>query len=296
MTQRRPASPPAVPAYFDGLLQAHAHGAWGRWVHLGLWDTAPSAQELARPGAYDKAMAYLDDRLRALADLCDGQCVLDVGCGLGGTIQAINARHHGMQLVGINIDPRQLAACSRLQARQGNGLLWLQADATALPWLSAAADRVLCVEAMFHFASRRAFLLEAARVLAPGGVLVASDIVITGATPDEAQAIVGGFGPWPDLANAAAFDLTDLASEAGLRVDSCIDATAATLPSHHFTGSGGSIDCSKDPVARACHALRKLHERGALRYLLLRCTRAPIAREGPPQNTDGFNRASPYGA
>jgi SAM-dependent methyltransferase len=133
MTARRPASTPAVPAYFDGVLEAHAHGAWGRWVHLGLWGTPPSAQELARPGAYDMAMAHLDDRLRALADLRDNQCVLDVGCGLGGTLQAVDARHVGMQLVGINIDPRQLAACRRFQARPGNRLLWVQADATALP-------------------------------------------------------------------------------------------------------------------------------------------------------------------
>ena len=272
MASGRPGLAPAIPVYFDGLLQAHAHGAWGRWVHLGLWDVPPTAQDLARADAYDAAMARLDQRLRALADLRDGQCILDVGCGLGGTLQAVDAGHHGMKLVGVNVDPRQLAACRRLQARPGNQLLWLQADATALPWPTASADRVFCVEAMFHFASRRAFLVEAARVLVPGGVLVASDIVVQGATRAESEAIAAGFGPWPDLApGSGAADPAALAAAAGLRVDDCMDATVATAPSHHFTAGANAL--SADPVALACHALRALHDRGALRYLLLRCTR-----------------------
>ena len=46
---------------------------------------------------------------------------------------------------------------------------------------------VLSIEAMFHFAARRRFFAEAARVLRPGGVLVASDIVLT---PDGSRLYV----------------------------------------------------------------------------------------------------------
>jgi len=45
-----------------------------------------------------------------------------------------------------------------------------------LPFPDASFNHVLCVEAMFHFASRRTFFAEAARVLKPGGAMVASDI------------------------------------------------------------------------------------------------------------------------
>jgi len=55
----------------------------------------------------------------------------------------------------------------------GNCLRWELADACRLPFPDASFNHVLCVEAMFHFASRRTFFAEAARVLSPrrhGGV------------------------------------------------------------------------------------------------------------------------------
>ncbi len=268
-------APPRVPVYFDGLLRAFAAGAWGRQVHLGLWDTAPSPSALAAPGAHAQAMARLDERVLALADVADGLRVLDVGCGLGGTLQALDARHRQMTLTGVNIDDRQLAACRSLQPRASNRMQWLQADATHLPLGDASVDRVLCIEAMFHFSSGRAFVVEAARVLAPGGVLAATDIVIDPALAPaaDAAAIVAGFGPWPDLTQPDAAAHNEPADAPGLRLTQRTDITAQTAPSHAFTASGG--ERTHDPVSRACHALRRLHDRGALRVLLLRWDRVP---------------------
>ena len=264
---------PPVPAYFDGLIKAFEAGAWGRQVHLGLWDTPPSPQALAEHGAHVRAMTRLDERVLAIADMADGLRVLDVGCGLGGTLQGMDARHQGMTLTGINIDGRQLAACRSLRPHEGNRMNWLQADATRLPLGDASVDRVLCIEAMFHFSSRRTFLAEAARVLAPDGRLVATDIVVdpvrAGAT--DAAAVVAGFGPWPDLAQPESAAENTPADVPGLRLMQPIDITANTAPSHAYTAGGA--EHIHDPVSRACHALRRLHEQGALRVLLLRWDR-----------------------
>lgn len=262
--------PPGVPPYFDGLIEGFRQGQVGRFVHLGFWDSPPTADALRRHGAFEQAQARLDDRLLALADLADGQRVLDVGCGFGGTLETIASRHRGMHLLGINIDRRQLEVCRSLHARPGNAFHWLQADACALPLADASVDRLLCIEAMFHFDSRRRFFAEAARVLAPGGMLVASDIVTQ--LPDEgpgltglAEAVSTGFGPWPDLHGRDA-DLSALAAAAGLQRRQWIDATQATLPSHVFTAPAG--DTAIDPIGRASAALAALHRGGWLRYLL----------------------------
>jgi MPBQ/MSBQ methyltransferase len=253
-----------VPAYFDRLIDGLRRGKGERWVHLGHWNTPPRAEEAAAPGAFARAQARLDEVLLGMADLRDGQRVLDVGCGFGASLDAVNRAFSGMQLAGANIDPRQLELCRMLEPRPANRFEWHEADACRLPFADASFDRVLCIEAMFHFASRRAFFAEAARVLAPGGVMVASDILLARVDP-----VIGeGFGPWPE----AHADHRALAAAAGLRCDVVFDATRHTLPSHRYTTPSSDVPQADAPV-RAALALRRLHEDGRLRYLYLRFSR-----------------------
>lgn len=273
-----------VPAYFDHLIDAFHRGLVGRFVHLGHWDRPPAPG----PGEFERAQARLNDVLLGLADLADGQTVLDVGCGFGGALEAIDHRHRGMRLVGVNIDSRQLALCRTLTPREGNRYMWAQADACRLPFPAASFDCVLCMEAMFHFASRRTFIREAARVLRPGGALVASDMLLA---PSAARLDVPGFclaailsdgyGPWPDVWGRDA-DYEDLARSSGLRCAQALDASANTLPSHRFTVPGGLDEraCSGDVTLRAALLLRSLHAQGHLRYLYLRFDK-PGVEAGP---------------
>ena len=268
----------SVPPYFDGLIEAFHHGQTGRFVHLGWWDAQPTPTELAADGAFGAAQARLNDQLLVLADLHDGLRVLDVGCGFGGTLETLNDRWQRQALIGLNIDPRQLALCATMQARNGNALCWLQADACALPLPAASVDRVLCLEAIFHFASRARFFAEAARVLAPGGFLVISDIAITppagsadaAALAAQLPALQAGLGPWPeplvaDCTHAALVDAV------GLQLNEHIDGTRATWPSHAYTAPAGGA--ATDAVGRGAATLAALHQAGRLRYPLLRYLR-----------------------
>ena len=125
-------------------------------------------------------MEQMNGVLLEAGKVADGQHLLDVGCGFGGTIQQINAGHSGMHLTGLNIDPRQLAAAeAQTKAANGNHIAWVEADACQLPFEDNSFDRVLAVECIFHFPSRERFLAEAARVLKPGGYLAVSDFVPT---------------------------------------------------------------------------------------------------------------------
>lgn len=277
-----------VPRYFDYLIEAHRAGRGQRCAHLGYWEQPPAGEAFrTSPEAWSTAefalaQHRLDEKLLALADLRPGQAVLDAGCGLGGTLEAINRRQVRMALCGLNVDPRQLALCGELVAGEGNRFRWVQGDACELPFPDATFDRVLCVEAMFHFPSRRRFFLEAARVLRPGGSLVGSDLTVAPAaraydrdafpirrTLDE------GYGPWPDFWGEDA-DHRQLGADAGLQCVTLDDVSVHVRPSHAFTTPAEAslqdalASPEPNPALRAALMLKWLHDQGHLHYSLFR--------------------------
>lgn len=256
----------AVPPYFDALLADHARGAGAAHVHLGHWDDPPSLDAPCPPAEFASAQERLGALLVEMAALSDGQRVLDVGCGFGGVARMAQDAA-SIDLWGINIDPRQLAICRALS--QGR---WAAADACRLPFADCAFDRILCVEAIFHFASRKRFLREAARVLRPGGRMVLSDILMRSpgraapvALPALEEALRTGYGPWPAPWFSRA-DLDAAAAQAGLSPAAAVDATANTLPSYRVTAPGGR---GRDGAWSAGALLRWLHSRGYVDYACL---------------------------
>ena len=238
------------------------------FVHLGHWDTPPT--ERLSPDALSAAQLRLTERLLAMAGVSDDMAVLDVACGLGGTLAVLNARLCGMTLVGLDADLRQLAIARRIVSRPGNHVDWSCGDACCLPFPGSRFACVLCIEAMFHFSSRRAFMAEAKRVLCPGGRLVFSDIVLKkprGSVSSVESMIREGMGPWPDPWGADA-NHDALAGAAGLTPLHTIDATAATLPSHDCILDGPDPpDARLAAVRRASLMLAWLHRHGYLRVI-----------------------------
>jgi cyclopropane fatty-acyl-phospholipid synthase-like methyltransferase len=260
-----------VPPYFDFLIEGFRAGQGGRHVHLGYWDEPPPLSSPCSADEFAAAQARLTDLMVALADLRDGHHVLDVGCGFGGTLEAVS-KAADARLCGVNIDRRQLDLCRSLPIPRARLALVL-ADACALPFRAESFERIFCVEAMFHFGSRARFLSQAAAALRPGGRLVLSDILLR-QPPSSAPLGVAAieavlrkdYGPWPQpwIDQAA---LIAQAERAGLTLDRVVDLTRQTLPSYRYTAP-------RKPVApwdklSAGSVLRWLHSEGYLSYLCL---------------------------
>jgi ubiquinone/menaquinone biosynthesis C-methylase UbiE len=149
-----------------------------RHLHWGLYDSPDPAEHTL--AIYYAATVAMTEHIVAAAGIGDGRRVLDVGCGLGGTLDHIRERNADVGLVGINIDERQLQRATDLV---GGGapdrrISFVTADGCRLPVADRSFDHVLAVECLFHFPSRRQFFREAARVLRPGGTLALSDFLV----------------------------------------------------------------------------------------------------------------------
>jgi ubiquinone/menaquinone biosynthesis C-methylase UbiE len=88
--------------------------------------------------------------------------IVEVGGGSGRVAQEVGA---------TVVDPAE----GMLRRARGRGLETVQGVAESLPLADGSVDAVLIVDAFHHFPDHEGALREAARVLAPGGVLVISE-------------------------------------------------------------------------------------------------------------------------
>ncbi len=110
--------------------------------------------------------------LRLLGDVA-GRRILELGCG-GGQCSIAFARQ-GAQVVGLDLSDEQIAFARRLAEEHSVTVDFRQGDATDLSRFAAASfDIVFSTYALHYVAGIEACLAEAARVLAPGGLLVFS--------------------------------------------------------------------------------------------------------------------------
>lgn len=112
-------------------------------------------------------------------DLRSVRSLLDVGCGIGHWSRLLFPRlGAGATLVGIDREPRWVAEASA-QFRRAFGHVgaeqahFIRADAVALPFADGTFDGVTCQTVLMHLAEPMAALREMARVVKPGGLVVA---------------------------------------------------------------------------------------------------------------------------
>ncbi|WP_165250922.1 methyltransferase domain-containing protein [Paludisphaera soli] len=104
-----------------------------------------------------------------------GRRILDVGCGLGDDASALaRLAAPGGSAVGVD-SSRAMIEAARARHGEVEGLTFEVADAAALPFDDASFDACRIDRVLQHVADPGPVVREMARVLRPGGVLVAYD-------------------------------------------------------------------------------------------------------------------------
>jgi SAM-dependent methyltransferase len=131
------------------------------------WDSAAAAH-VARAYATPELTAIRERQIDLLAPSA-GWRIADVGCGPGAFAEALTAR--GAEVTAIDSSPAMLAAV----AARGLGCELVEADALALPLADGSHDAACLVQVLEYLDDPVAALREAARVVRPGGVVLAAD-------------------------------------------------------------------------------------------------------------------------
>jgi SAM-dependent methyltransferase len=214
--------------------------------HFGLFSEGDAADR----GSLSRAMERLS--LRCLAPLPRASRVLDVGCGLGATVELLAAREH--QVVGIDPCESSIAyARSALGGRPGVRFFSCGLQEFAALWPEERFDAVIVIEAAHRLPSLEDLLAPSRALLRPGGLLVVEDVALS--------AEIGSLAiPFP-----ARGSLARLGRSWGFEVRCQNDLTAAVTPTlesleqrlHAETPSlMERFSCSRPAIASEIEELR----------------------------------------
>lgn len=199
-------------------------GQGGASIHRAVWGPGVTTRDDAFHHVEDQLLALLPDRPNPL--------VVDLGCGVGGSLLHVAQRRPDLRAEGVTISPAQVQRAGQLIAAAGlaDRVRCREGDFLSPPAdLEGTADLVFSIEAFIHGPDPAAYLRSAARLLRPGGRLAICDDLLTpaGAAPtDAARRRLDDFrAGWRVGSLVTAGDAVRHAADAGLVLEADVDLT-----------------------------------------------------------------------
>ncbi len=156
--------------------------------------------------------------------LTKSQRVLDVGCGIGGAARAI-AAHTGCHVTGVDLTPEFIEAAGTLTQLTGmeQKLSFKVASALDMPFENGSFNAAITFHVAMNIADRPSLYAEIARVLTPGALLCAYDVMKRGDEPIRFPV------PWSETAQTSHLttpeEMEGLLTNAGFEVLETEDRT-----------------------------------------------------------------------
>lgn len=170
-----------VSHYTNGELLAAISNGWNKLKAAS--DAAPIDQ-LAAVDEFHIGGRIATDMVCHQLELVPGMRVLDVGCGLGGAARFMAATY-GTVVEGVDLTPEYVAVGNELTRKVGlSGKVGLvEGSALNLPKPNASFERVTMFHVGMNIQDKAQLFSEIARVLKPGGMLAAYDVMRIGDQP-----------------------------------------------------------------------------------------------------------------
>ena len=223
---------PDIAASYDGsniVFRLLRLDTWGpTLMNLGYYRWTGPLSFLNLFGSMERSQRELVLNAAKLLQVQSQHEVLDVACGRGKSSFMLSCLQPDATVIGLDLLDENVQVASTLFG-EVDGLSYLAGTAMDLRFSDESFDRVVCIEAAFHFPDRARFLREAWRSLRPGGRLVVIDFAWNSASDrihleDPETRLVRDVWKWDDFFTVDEYE--DAARAAGFVVTSVANWTS----------------------------------------------------------------------
>jgi cyclopropane fatty-acyl-phospholipid synthase-like methyltransferase len=195
-------------------------------MHFGYWDESTET--------LPQALKRENEILAEMVGIGPNDCVLDAGCGIGGSAIYL-AKRFGCRVTGITLSQKQVDSATRHAQRSGVGHLttFRTMDFHRPTFPDHSFDVVWAIESVCHAGEKAVFFKEMWRILEKGGRLIVADGFANRKSYNETEQslMARWLRGWCVESLETVEDFLRHMQEAGFRDLAYVDATKNALPS-----------------------------------------------------------------